>query len=265
MAAPWQIEWHDELDSTNRVAVARVLELWAQEKSADGFVIAARRQTAGRGQHGRIWASPAGGLYMSAVVETVPSQVRDRLALVAGVAVTEALVPGAGSSPQIRWPNDVLLNGKKVAGILCEAVSQGQRWATVIGIGININTQRADLPRELQNSSTSLREWDGKSRNIEAFALLVLACLHDQLSLVRSQGLAPIIARVRCFDALGGQPVRLLHRGTVVEGIGAGISYEGALNLQMTNGTIQSFADGSISAASDPAIYAPPSSPTDCA
>src|ERR1051325_2214642 len=99
--------------------------------------IIADSQSAGRGQHARAWQSPVGGLYLSAIVEQVPQSARDKLALLAGVSVANAL---ANLAPvQLRWPNDIMLQNKKLGGILCESLAQGANWASIIGIGLNIN------------------------------------------------------------------------------------------------------------------------------
>ena len=146
----WRVERVGEVDSTNRVAAERVLARWEAGESVAGMVIVAERQSAGRGQHGRRWESPAGGMYLSAVVELIPAEARAVLALVVGVAVAEAI------NARIRWPNDLVIGDKKVGGILCESLAQGARWTAVIGIGINVNTEVQALPPEIQSRATSL-------------------------------------------------------------------------------------------------------------
>src|SRR4051794_10784729 len=116
----WNLQQLDEVDSTNRLAAAEVMERWNGGGSAEGIAILARQQTAGRGQHGRRWESAEGGLYLSAVLENVHADVRNRMALAAGIAVIAELEPLLRL--QIRWPNDIVTPaGKKMAGILCEA------------------------------------------------------------------------------------------------------------------------------------------------
>jgi len=249
MPNSWDIESHEELDSTNRLAAVRVREAWDRQESSEGKVIVAQHQTAGRGQHGRTWASPPGGLYLSAVVEAFPVELRHRVALVAGFAVAAFVERTTSIAPTVRWPNDILLGGRKLAGILCEAVAQGDRWAVIIGIGLNLNTRRNDLPSELQNAATSLMETDGQHRNLEPFTAVLLRTLSNALAEVHQGRFLRIVDSIRARDALLHQPVRLMHRGTLVEGVGAGINDDGSLRLRMPDGSIHSFEDGSISAA----------------
>src|SRR6185312_5034908 len=87
----WRCDLLDEVPSTNTLAMERVRHAWNRGESAEGIVVIARKQRSGKGQHGRFWESPAGGLYLSAVVESIPRCAREKLALLAGVAVVEAL------------------------------------------------------------------------------------------------------------------------------------------------------------------------------
>jgi biotin operon repressor BirA-like protein len=132
-----RIEWRAEVDSTQRLA--RDL---ARAGAPEGTAVVAERQTAGHGRLGRQWHSPAGvNLYCSVILRPrlAPAAV-PRLALVAGVAVAVAVEETAGRRPAIKWPNDVLLDGRKVAGVLTEMDAEVERVAHVIaGIGVNLN------------------------------------------------------------------------------------------------------------------------------
>lgn len=138
-----RIEWHDSLGSTND----RAREL-AMQGVPNGFVVGTDQQTAGRGRKGSTWLSePGNGLAVSIVVR--PSWSLDRwgwISITAGLAVADALGEW-GLSPDIKWPNDVLINGRKICGILIETVGD----AAVIGIGINVNEQ--SFPAELEATS----------------------------------------------------------------------------------------------------------------
>ncbi len=205
----WQIDSLATAASTNDVARERVLAAWARGELAEGIVITAARQTAGRGQHGRRWESPAGGLYFSAVAEDIPSEFRDKLALVAGVAAAEALdspitffpdgdgeySPGP-SGIQLRWPNDLVLGDKKVGGILCESVAMGERFAAIIGIGINVTTALEEFPRTLRGHATSLFAHDGRLRTVTGVLDAMLRRLDAALASLHSpSGFADMIAR----------------------------------------------------------------------
>ncbi|MEX0993857.1 MAG: biotin--[acetyl-CoA-carboxylase] ligase [Solirubrobacterales bacterium] len=120
----------------------------------DRTVLVADRQTAGRGRQGRTWVAPPGhSLTFSLLVRTEDDQLRD-LPIVAAVAVCEACERIAGVEAQIKWPNDVWIERRKVAGILIEARPQ-ESWA-VVGVGVNVNTSEDEFPPELRESATSL-------------------------------------------------------------------------------------------------------------
>jgi len=143
-----------EIDSTNRFA--RQL---AEEGYPEGTLVMADRQTAGKGRKGRYWFSLAGkSLTYSFLLrpeEKVPDQC-GQLALMVGLALVQAL-EAIGFAPQLKWPNDVLINGKKVAGILLESsIDSGRIHWVVIGIGINLNLEMKDFPHEIRNQATSL-------------------------------------------------------------------------------------------------------------
>ncbi len=236
----WNLQRFDEVDSTNRIASAEVLSRWNTGQSAEGIVIIAQRQNGGRGQHGRRWESPPGGLYLSAVLENVRADVRDRTALLAGVATVEAmekLLP-----LQIRWPNDVVTHsGKKLAGILCEAISQGDRWAVVVGIGVNVQTQIADLPPDLQSIATSLVA-EGVNVPIDALARDIL----QQLGQYARMSLPSIVAQVRAYDALRGKTIDVSDGPKKIAGTASGIADGGGLivetgqkQLIVERGTVQ--------------------------
>ncbi len=243
----WQIERHELVDSTNRLAVERIHTCWQDNRSAAGMVIVASRQANGQGQHGRAWASPPGGLYLSAIVENVPIAHRDRLALVAGVAVAEALIGAYQVSTQLRWPNDLVINDRKVGGILCEAMSQGDRWAAIIGIGVNVNTRIEDLPPELQSRAATLCGHHNGPVDILAVETSMLRSLANTLEQFSMRMLSAVIERARRLDALLNRRVQFQDGDRRVDGTARGISDSGELLIQMENG-IEAFAVGTIAA-----------------
>ena len=126
----------------------------------EGAVVATDEQTAGRGRLGREWVSPAGSSLLFSIVlrPDVPTPNLPELSLVAGRAVAGGLADLAGVLPDVKWPNDVLLNGRKVAGILAEA----RDGRVVLGIGINVSQSADDLPERPTNPATSLRLETGR-------------------------------------------------------------------------------------------------------
>jgi len=147
---PARLEWHDRLVSTND----RVKEL-ARQGASHGAIVLADEQTGGRGREGRSWSSPPGGLYLSVLLR--PVQVAaGLLPLAAGLAVAEAVAAEAGVTAELKWPNDVVASGRKLAGVLSEASTGGSglEWV-VVGIGVNVASV---LPEDLRATATSLAE-----------------------------------------------------------------------------------------------------------
>jgi BirA family biotin operon repressor/biotin-[acetyl-CoA-carboxylase] ligase len=198
-------------DSTNRVA--RELALGG---APDGTLVTAAEQSAGRGRQGRTWTAPAGRALLCSLVIREPPRL---LPLAAGAAVAEV----AGSNAQIKWPNDVLLDGGKVAGILAEGRPQ-ERWA-VLGIGLNVALREADFPPELRGLATTLGlEPDA----IEPTLGRLLGSLERWIAATPSA----VLEAVRAHDALLDKPVRWAGG----EGRGAGIDGEGRLVVETAEG-----------------------------
>jgi BirA family biotin operon repressor/biotin-[acetyl-CoA-carboxylase] ligase len=163
-----EVRYLPETDSTNRRAMA-----WAMEGAAAGSMVVADFQTAGRGRLGRTWTAPAGSSLLLSIVlrpGTAPEG-WPLISLAAGVAVCECLA-GLGVEPGLKWPNDVLLGDRKVAGILAEAAE----GVVILGIGINVG--RVEFPEDIASTATSLENFSGRAFN----RLDVLSGLTVQLS-----------------------------------------------------------------------------------
>ena len=181
-----------------------------------GTLVTAGTQTAGRGRQGRTWSAPAGhALLMSLVLRDV----HPLLPLAAAVAVAEAV----GEAARIKWPNDVLLADRKVAGILAEARPQ-EGWA-VLGIGVNVAIRLEDLPPELHATAGTL---DRDPGDVEPFLVELLAALERALALPAGD----LLDAWRARDALLGRPIRW----TAGEGTAAGIDGEGRLVVELPDG-----------------------------
>jgi len=140
-----QILWYLEVGSTNDIAGAM-----ADRGAAEGLVVLADRQTAGRGRLGRSWVSPSGaGIYVSVVLRP-STTVATLLTIAAGVAIAEGITSATGLAPHVKWPNDVHVSGRKLAGILAE----GAVGHVVLGIGINV--QSAAYPADVASRATSI-------------------------------------------------------------------------------------------------------------
>jgi BirA family biotin operon repressor/biotin-[acetyl-CoA-carboxylase] ligase len=170
----------------------------------EGAVVAADEQTAGRGRHGRRWVAPPGkALQFSVLLRPPPERRLPELSLVAGVAVADAVEAALGLSAQIKWPNDVLVNRKKVAGILAEARGE----VVVLGIGVNVNQLRDELPPDAPTSAASLRTIDGVERDRAPILAQILARLEHHYDLWREGGLDAIYVDLGSRDFLRGRRV----------------------------------------------------------
>jgi BirA family biotin operon repressor/biotin-[acetyl-CoA-carboxylase] ligase len=239
----WRVETVAVVDSTNDRARDRVLAAWARGERPDGLVIAADRQAAGRGQHGRVWESPPGGLYLSAVVEHVPADLRDKLSLLAGLAAAAGIQQATGVRAGLWWPNDVMCGEKKVGGILCEAAAMGGggagaggEWAGIVGIGINVNTPLDALPPHLRGRATSLAAIAGRPQDVAAVRAAVLAALADTLAHAAHAGAAAVIHLCRQRDTLNGCAVTVSTGDAVVAGAAAGLGDGGELRVRTAGG-----------------------------
>lgn len=211
--------------------------------AGEGVWLLADRQLSGRGRLGRDWASPAGNLYASTIVTLhhddppAPS-----LALVAAVALEEAvaavLPAPARRKLAIKWPNDLLIAGAKVSGILLERAGAH----VVIGIGVNI-AHHPDLP---DRATTSLHA-EGASVDVAAFTGRLAALTEAWLTLWRAQGLAPIVERWSARAHAPGTPLRVcLPEGGEQPGMFDGLDANGALRLRLEDGSTHVIHAGDV-------------------
>jgi BirA family biotin operon repressor/biotin-[acetyl-CoA-carboxylase] ligase len=205
----------------------------AKAGASHGTTWVAEQQTAGRGRRGRSWVSPAGeGLLFSLLLRlSCPPTRLPPLALLAGLAVREAVLRAAPAADvKVKWPNDVVVDGRKVAGVLVEAVTQGSRVeAVIMGIGINVHTR--SFPGELADCATSVALADAGARPDRASLLVdVLASLERELDGVVVGGLGPLRARIDAADGLRGRPV---GNDVGESGIASGIDEEGRLVVRL--------------------------------
>lgn len=209
----------DRLGSTNDL-----LRSLAQRGAREGTVVLAREQTGGRGRMGRTWASPPGGLWLSILLR--PDDPFDpRVGLAAAVGVAAALRRVSGAEVGLKWPNDLVLHGRKVGGVLVESVPP---WA-VVGIGVNVNVDRALLPAEIRAVAISLAEAVGAEVDIEEVLRAVLAEVDEAYAAYRAGRIDDVLARWRDLSVTLGQPVRVQSGERFIEGIALDIDADGAL------------------------------------
>jgi len=231
-------------DSTNRVA-----KEMAENGAPHGTVVFADAQTAGRGRMGRRWESPAGkNLYVSLLLRpSVPTVDAPRLALVAGVALADA-VEALGVPAALKWPNDLYCGGRKAAGILAEMASDpdGVRHV-VIGVGLNVNVVEDDFPPDLRGTATSLRIRAGKVfRRVDILVRLLDAFGARYAEFIRG-GFASLRDGWDRRDFLRGRRVLLRRQGGEGWGTADGLDMVGALRFLPDGGpAIESVHSGEI-------------------
>ena len=229
---------YQEVSSTNDLALS-----FARQDAPHGAVVIADRQSAGRGRWKRAWSSLEGGLYMSVLLRPPPKKEFSMTLLpaAASVAAAEAIVDASGLNPQIRWPNDLLLEARKVGGILCEASFSGQRPDYVVtGFGINVNQEREGFPQELQTIATSLEIETGRPQE----CLLVAACLVERLELWWERCLDKSLDILRAWEERSwvkvGMRVRVKEKeGQEFEAMTSGLAEDGGLKVQLTDGRVR--------------------------
>lgn len=216
---------------------------WAGTGAEEGVVVVAETQTASRGRMGRRWISDEGNLYFSVLFHPAPEAL-SLLSPLAGVAVARAIRQVAGLYPTIKWPNDVMIDGSKVAGILAESALSGARVQhAVVGIGVNVALDVSADP-EIAATATSLNHVSGSE--IDRAELLRRILQHmDALYLDLRRGRSPIAEWRRWLDTLG-QRVTVTHHGATDTGLAEDIDEHGNLLLRADTGELLTLTAGDI-------------------
>ena len=216
----------------------------AKSGAPHGSVWVAEVQTKGRGRQGRVWVSPPReNLLFSVLLRVACAPARlPPLALVAGLAVRDAVARAApNAAVKLKWPNDVQVDGRKLAGVLVEATSEGKRvLAVVVGIGINVHTR--EFPEDLADRATSVALVADAPPDRGAILADVLECLDRDMALAAERGLGLVHARLTAADALVGTRIRVEG----VQGIARGIDLEGQLVVERDDGVLVRVASGEV-------------------
>lgn len=236
----------NSVDSTNR-ALARL----ADRGAGEGTVVLAEAQTAGRGRHGSPWFSPEGAnLYASVLFHPrIAPRELPLFAPIASLALAEA-VWLEGAPALIKWPNDIVVRGRKLGGVLVEAAVIGGRLAYVIlGIGVNLNVQPAELAAGLGSTAegaVSLQEILGREVERNAFAAALLNRLEKWHHTFLTRGPDAVRAAWLARDALHGHRLEARTDGEVCEGWCRGIHSDGSLILEDDDGQSRHIVAGAI-------------------
>jgi len=220
----------------------------AAKGAPEGTLVVAEEQTAGRGRFGRHWHSErASGLYCTLVLRpSVAPSMAPVLTLLAGVSVAEAIQEASQTAVDLRWPNDVLINEKKCAGILVEMTAEPLRISHVlIGIGINVN--HVLIPAELAEEATSLRLQAGRAFSRLELLISVLKRLEYYYNRFLDHGAAGIIARFEEISSYArGRRVQVTDGGSAVSGMTEGLTPEGILLVRREDGKLEKVLSGQV-------------------
>lgn len=232
-----RVIYYPTLTSTNEIA-----KLAAQQGAAEGTVIIADEQTSGKGRIKRVWLSPKGNIALSIILYPSVTQL-SYLIMLASLAVVHSIETVTGLQSQIKWPNDVLINGKKVCGILTESNVQGNKVIyAIIGIGINVNL-KPDFP-EMPPTATSLaREFGGDVSRLEMIKCLLSEI--DRLYLALPAG-ESIYEEWQDRLATIGKKVQVKSGENTLLGVAESVARDGSLLLRQADGNITKIVAGDV-------------------
>jgi BirA family biotin operon repressor/biotin-[acetyl-CoA-carboxylase] ligase len=236
----------DSLPSTIDKAVAL-----AQEGAPEGTVVVAEAQTGGRGRLGRTWSSPAGvGIWSSIILRpSIPPREAPKLTLLIAVGVAKTLNERYRLNARIKWPNDVIVNGKKICGVLTELLAEQDAVRYIIAsFGLNVNQTRSGFPDEVARIATSMRIEAGRKLDRPRVFKDILMELDTQYVhfIPPGRGSASILEQWRELSCTLGKHVKVQLRDESIEGIARDIDDDGSLIIELADGGLLSVAYGDV-------------------
>ena len=230
----WQLQYEPACNSTQDLARA------AAARGADqGWTVVTDSQHQGRGRLGRAWVAPAETALLFSVILRPPLDVLPLLPLLAALAVAGGIETATGAVPDLKWPNDVLLNGKKLAGILLERPAGA---AVVLGVGLNVNQSAADLPEGASSLALEL----GQEVDRETLLAAILNDLGNAYERADRQGVEWIVPGWRSRSSMMGNAVAFTQDGSLVRGIAEDVAQDGALRVRLEDGRRISVVAGEV-------------------
>jgi len=230
---PAPIESLEVVESTNDTLRER-----ARAGAPSWSVVLAERQTAGRGRRGHSWASPAGNLHLSVLLAApARAEALPLLPLLAGLSVAEALVEFSVDA-RLKWPNDILVGGRKLAGVLAELSSSGPgQGFVVLGIGVNVSVDPAGLVAALEDRATSIAAVTGAFPDRLVVAAAVLAHLRERHPALESESAGALLDAWRARSVpWWGRAVEVVSGGQALRGTALDVDGDGALMLRLADG-----------------------------
>ncbi|BBH20957.1 bifunctional ligase/repressor BirA [Paenibacillus baekrokdamisoli] len=244
------IKLHESVDSTQNIA-----QRLAEDDAPQGTLVIAEQQTSGRGRMGRKWVSPSGkGIWMSLVLRPrLPLQFASQLTLLTAVALCRALkTVAAPLDIGIKWPNDLLIGGKKISGILLESTAEDERLKYVIaGIGISVNLEADDYPEELLPIATSLRMELGRPLDRADIIAAFIIEFEQLYNVYQNEGFGLIRTVWEALSVSLFKPTQLKTPTGIVVGTPIGLDESGALLVKLEDGSLLPIFSAEMSPLSD--------------
>jgi BirA family biotin operon repressor/biotin-[acetyl-CoA-carboxylase] ligase len=240
-----KVFFYESVDSTNE----RALALPAPETFAHGTVVITDSQSRGRGRIGRKWISPPGrNIYMSMLLKP---EIRPRdvafLTIAGALAGAVALGNITGLDARIKWPNDLMVNGKKIGGILTESRSGAEKVnIAVIGIGVNVNSESIDFPEELRGVVTSARAETGRVFSRVKIIVDILKELELRYKALVREGRQPLLKEWKGRSSTIGKEVRIVLSEAVLSGVADTVDDEGMLVVRLRSGETRRISSGDV-------------------
>lgn len=236
----WTLHYEPSCSSTQDLARAA-----AAREAKEGWTVVTDLQREGRGRQGRSWVAPAETALLFSTILQPPRDVLPLLPLLAALTVAGAIEVSTGAVPDLKWPNDVLLNGKKLAGILLERPAGAD---VVLGVGLNVNQARADLP----DGGTSLRIELGHELEREPLLAAILNDLGNAYERADREGVSWIVPGWRSRSSMLGDAVTFQRDGALIRGIAEDVSEDGALRVRLDDGSRINVVAGEVERARTP-------------
>lgn len=239
-----EILYLDEVDSTNTAAKKA-----AENGAAHGTLVVSERQTGGKGRRGRVWDSPRGtGIFMTLILRPEMAPVHaSMLTLVAALAVAGGIKECTGASSLIKWPNDIVMGGKKVCGILTE-MSADPDCINYVAVGIGINVNREEFPEEIREVAASIFTETGKKTKRSLLISAVMAAFERYYEIfMKTADMSGLLEEYNEKLANCGRTVRVLDPAGEYSGTAIGIDREGELLVEMEDRTVRRVLSGEVS------------------
>jgi BirA family biotin operon repressor/biotin-[acetyl-CoA-carboxylase] ligase len=240
------VRLHDIVGSTQDE-----LRSLAEQGAPEGTLVIAEQQTSGRGRMGRAWVSPSGkGVWMSLLLRpTVPLPLTPQLTLLAAVALSRAITSVVPLEIGIKWPNDLLVDGRKISGILLESAAEDERLRyVVVGLGISVNLDAQDYTEELLQKAISLKMAAGHAIPRSELIAAVLEQFEQLYTLYLEQGFAPIRSLWEARSVTLNRPATLLTPQGVIDGVPRSLDDMGGLKVELADGSFRTVYSAEVGA-----------------